>query len=193
MTVSLVLTLSGCILTPSRTTDRPSLPPDRAAPSPATDSSPARRVVNESLIGSWHADSVVGSGYSERYSFFQDGTFLFIPSEYADSSKTDRAASVGTWSLVGNNLILNTTSALDAKFEKVVLRSQSTISLGDFEQTESNIAYSVRRLFDKQYFWKFEDDPLFWCPPDTVYWRESRDRDFEVCDQLLNAYGPLQK
>ena len=176
----------------TQTTVEPTAPPPTKYP---------KRIVSESIIGSWHAAPLVGSGFSQRYSFFENGMYLYISSEYDYDSKNQLGAESGTWKLTDNTLTLNTTAGLKITvhaddtvgFEKVSVKKQTVITLGAFEKTEPSIVYSLQRSFDKMTYWKFADTSDYWCPPSSKYHQENPDRDYKACDLLLNVYSSSAK
>lgn len=158
-----------------------------------------QRVLNQSLVGSWHGAGGVPSGFLDRYSFFDDGRYLYIPSEYSEDPTT--GAEYGTWRLEGNKITLNTNAALtitlvdatNVEYKVVPQNNKYVLTLGALEKNAPTEVYPYRRLFGQAYSWKYSDDPLFWCPPNSKYYQENPDRDYKACELLLKVYGSVSK
>lgn len=56
------------------------------------------------LTGFWHGSASVGSGYSERYLLFDDGSFIYRTSSMDGSARLDELS--GEWSIDGCHLVL---------------------------------------------------------------------------------------
>ncbi|MCI0449693.1 MAG: hypothetical protein L0Y79_07905 [Chlorobi bacterium] len=135
---------------------------------------------NDSLVGVWQDMNIVGSGWSNSYLFFNDGSFKFFFSQM-DCSKRMVSYS-GKWQVSGEALLL-------AVGERVIVEggimvkstgscaSDSTIEGGIERKIEvsppEQIEYAVSRIYkesdndiqrdvvyiDMVKFWKFSDDP----------------------------------
>ena len=57
-----------------------------------------------SLTGLWHEMNMVGSGFSERYAFYEDGSFIYCHSQMDDSKRN--LCKTGTWSFADDALQL---------------------------------------------------------------------------------------
>ena len=56
------------------------------------------------LTGLWHEMNMVGSGFSERYAFYEDGTFIYCSSQMDDLERN--LCKTGTWSVADDELRL---------------------------------------------------------------------------------------
>ena len=57
-----------------------------------------------SLTGLWHEMNMVGAGFSERYAFYEDGSFIYCHSQMDDSKRN--LCKTGTWSFAADALQL---------------------------------------------------------------------------------------
>ena len=135
------------------------------------------------LIGIWHASPSVGAGYSERFFFYEDGTFRFCYSQYDEEKRILDMA--GSWTVKGKQLILSITqetvlvggelaepspsstskySIVNATKEKRVYDSPKTIeyTLGKLEEDKEDtdgLIYRIKLLINGQYYWRISLDP----------------------------------
>lgn len=72
---------------------------------------------SEYLIGLWHSDNVVGSGYSERYAFNEGGTFIYGTSQMDEYNR--QLYATGVWSIENGNLKLEVDARLVEPLEKI--------------------------------------------------------------------------
>jgi hypothetical protein len=84
-------------------------------------------ISNSELIGIWQADNNdEGSGWSDVYRFFNDGKFIFNPSQY-DGLKRIIAIN-GTYRIKDNILYLNITSTTEMFGGNIVRSTLTTLS-----------------------------------------------------------------
>ena len=57
-----------------------------------------------SLTGLWHEMNMVGSGFSERYAFYEDGSFIYCHSQMDGLERN--LCKTGTWSVADDELQL---------------------------------------------------------------------------------------
>lgn len=137
----------------------------------------AQQITKEDVLGFWHSMPIVGSGYSEYYQFFEDGTFYFGHNQMdcADSIITEQ----GRYLLKKNKLTLNfasrnvitggklvpATGSCGSDFEieggtEVVqtFYSREKIKLSKF-MTDPDYDYLKRMSFGKYFYWKLSSDP----------------------------------
>lgn len=101
------------------------------------------------LVGFWHAMPNVAAGYAERYLFYKDRTYKFLPSSMGTVSETGIKS--GKWSIKDNKLYL----LEDKKSESKV------VEIGPVENVSENPAYKFKVKIGNQYYWKFSDNPDF--------------------------------
>lgn len=138
----------------------------------------ALREVTTELSGIWQNVSEMGSGWSDSYQFFNDGSFIFNYSQMVCDKRTISLA--GTWTMnSASELSLTTLSKTIVEGGKLVPATGSCISEFEIEGGETktmtfdysqNIQLSWigvdkeksnRRVItlDNKKFWKFSDEP----------------------------------
>lgn len=118
--------------------------------------------IEKELIGCWHAGPSVGSGFGDRYIFFQDNTVIFLPSQYEEDKKYYQY--FGKWSVKDNSLQLNFAKAIQVSSDGLeTFREKKTIPLGEFEkESPENSPYEKKVKLADQYFWKYSEDTELW-------------------------------
>lgn len=144
-------------------------------------------LTKESLVGGWHANTAVGSGYSSRYGFYPDGTYYYFPSEM-DCGKT-LLRETGNWQLTANSLILEKKeeevltggwyersggSCASRKTLKGATPKVNTLTTPTINEYSVDVGLQIRKedlpqgayctervsiLIDKGHYWKYYDDP----------------------------------
>lgn len=135
------------------------------------------------LIGIWHASPSVGAGYSERFFFYDDGTFKFCYSQYDEEKRI--LDMTGNWTVKGERLILSVLeetvlvggelaepspsatsqySIINATVEKKHYDNPKTIeyTLGKLEEDKEGTdgpIYGIKLLINGQCYWRISLDP----------------------------------
>ena len=133
---------------------------------------------NTPLVGVWQDAPAMGSGWSNAYQFFSNGTFVFHGSQF-DGEKRE-VSRAGTWRVRENKLYLSVTrrtvieggrrkKALGSagteyeivggirRVKKVAPPQRSVLPLSAIGKDPANKRLVVR--FGKARYWKFGDDP----------------------------------
>jgi hypothetical protein len=116
--------------------------------------------IKEEYIGSWHASSFVGSGYSERFVLFSSGNYLFFPSQYecafGDESCVPSPIEEGTWGVQGSQMNL----AKDGDINHV-----RSILIGEvIDSSPDESPYPLKTTFDGTTYWLMSKDTNIWNP-----------------------------
>lgn len=135
------------------------------------------------LVGIWHASPIVGAGYSERFFFYDDGTFKFCYSQYDEEKRILDMS--GNWTVKGERLILSVLeetvlvggelaepspsatsqySIVNATVEKRHYDEPKTIeyTFGKLEEDKEGtdgLIYGIKLLINGQYYWRISLDP----------------------------------
>lgn len=131
-------------------------------PEIAKDDNQSNDEIAKLLIGSWHADSHVASGFHERYVFYSDSTFVFFSDE--NNEAKDYYQMNGNWSISGRELHLTFNKKFKAEDNTgEITKEKKTIILGEPEKEDpDNSPYETKMKFGEDYFWKYSDDIDIW-------------------------------
>lgn len=119
----------------------------------------------ESLAGSWHANPIVGSGYSERFMFKDDGSVVFYVSEYDSSSNV--LSKLGTYTYekddirIHFNKVINLDGTTNSISEDVLY---GLISVEEVDPNESPYPIKITLKMangDTIDYWKYSDEMMW--------------------------------
>ncbi|HHY64227.1 MAG TPA: hypothetical protein GX501_04190 [Clostridiaceae bacterium] len=106
--IALIITLSfaacGRIIDGSRDDDIPKTDKTdkNSRTEPSGDDTPVLEI-DKAFVGLWHSMNVVGSGFAERYAFYEDGTFIYGANQMDDDPLIYAS---GTWGVSDGKLKL---------------------------------------------------------------------------------------
>lgn len=108
----------------------------------------------DEIVGFWHGNDCVGSGYSDRFFLFPDGRFLFRENQMDGASRLRKIS--GEWYMDGNHLVLEADSAVfnlggDIVEPYASMGSDYVIDNGEYAFTELR-PHDVFRLPLEDYF-----------------------------------------
>lgn len=124
------------------------------------------------IIGVWQASPAVGSGYADKYHFFEDMTFRFDYSQF-NGEKRDISL-YGTWELENNWLYITVKSKktkVGGDFVKSIGSISSNYMLKNSEIVVEDLERELKIIYPLEEVIESVDSPLYMTIGNVEYWR----------------------
>jgi hypothetical protein len=127
--------------------------------------------IDEDLIGSWHGCPSIGSGYCERYVFYNNGNYVFFhrevdkvnSTEESKESNSDEDMIVqGTWGVIS---LENGTQKLLTMAVNGIIKNKEEVVISPLQESdEDESPYPYKITIDNEEYWRVSSKTELWNP-----------------------------